>query len=138
MSINSRLHFQNMDGSPALEAAIHKNLEKLQRFYEQIISCDVSVEAPHHHQHKGHIYKVVIKLAVPGETLIVSHAQGDNPAHEDAYVAIHDAFQRARRQVQDYARIQRHEVKHHTKAGRKKAADAESADPEQIVDARDS
>lgn len=137
MSINSRVRFQNMDGSSSLDAAIEKNIEKLQRFYGHIISCDVSVEAPHHHQHKGFAYKVVIKLAVPGETLVVSHTHGDNPTHEDCYVAIHDAFRSARRRLQDYARIQRHQVKRHDAAGQRLSAIAEPDVPDQEVDKTD-
>lgn len=137
MSIDSRVHYQHMDGSPSLDAAIDKNIKKLQRFYGHIISCDVSVEAPNHHQHKGFAYKVVIKLAVPGETLIVSHAHGDNPAHEDCYVAIHDAFDSARRRLQDYARIQRHEVKHHENTVLRDSAVSEPDVADQDVDKPD-
>lgn len=134
MRINSRVHFHNMDGSPALEAAVHKHLKKLQRFYGHIISCDVSVEAPHHHQHKGSVYKVVIKLAVPGDTLVVSHPHGDNASHSDCYVAIHDAFHTARRRLQDYARIQRHQVKHHEATTRAKPEEDPLANPDSISD----
>ncbi|MGB5247652.1 MAG: HPF/RaiA family ribosome-associated protein [Woeseia sp.] len=134
MSINSRVHFQNMEGSPALEAAVQKQLKKLQRFYDHVISCDVSVEAPHHHKHKGGVYKVIIKLAVPGETLVVSHPHGDNESHSDCYVAIHDAFHSARRRLQDYARIQRHQVKHHEVARRHEPAANEVAGPDSTID----
>lgn len=64
----------------------------------------------------------MIKLAVPGETLVVSHGRSDDPAHEDCYVAIHDAFRSARRLLQDYARIQRHDVKSHEQATRDRLA----------------
>ncbi|MGB5346522.1 MAG: HPF/RaiA family ribosome-associated protein [Woeseia sp.] len=132
MSIKPRVHFQGMDGTPSLVSAINRRFEKLQRFYEPIIACQVTVDAPHHHKHKGSVYKVIIKLSVPGETLVVSHGRSDNPAHEDCYVAIHDAFRSARRLLQDYARVQRHDVKIHSAEVRERRAiveqDASAAD----------
>ncbi len=122
MSIKPRAHFQGMDGTPSLVSAINSRFEKLQRFYTSIIDCQVTVEAPHHHKHKGSVYKVIIRLSVPGETLVVSHGRTDDPAHEDCYVAIHDAFRSARRLLQDYARIQRHDVKTHSAEVREKRA----------------
>lgn len=133
MSTKPRLHFQGMEATPALSAAIERRFARLQRFYEPIIDCSITVEAPHHHKHKGSVYKVLIKLTVPGDTLVVSHGRGDNPAHEDCYVAIHDAFRSARRLLQDYAQVQRHEVKRHGAVARQ-----ESAMPEQGVTATDS
>ena len=113
MISRSRVHFHNMDGSPALEADIRKHIDKLEQFYAHMVGCEVTVEAPHHHHHKGIRYRVIIKMSVPGDTLVVSQDRGTNPAHENCYVAIHDAFHTARRRLQDYARIRRHDVKHH-------------------------
>jgi len=128
MSTNVRVHFQNMERSPALEASINKHVEKLQRFYSHIVALHVTVEAPHQHRHKGYNYRVVIRISVPDDTLVVSHERGRNPAHEDCYVAIHDAFQSARRQLQDYARIRRHQVKRHGNGRRPVAATTEAGD----------
>jgi CheY-like chemotaxis protein len=38
-----------------------------------------------------------------------------DPAHEDCYVTVHDAFRSARRQLQDYARLKRNQVKNHNR-----------------------
>jgi ribosome-associated translation inhibitor RaiA len=121
MSINSRIHFQNMKSSSFLETAIYKHIAKLQRFYRHILSCDVTVEAPHRHHHKGSTYKVVIKMGVPGGSLVISHTEHDDPRKADCYVAVHDAFQSARRRLQDYVRIQRHDVKRHPDSARRGA-----------------
>lgn len=137
MSTKPRVHFQGMEGTPALSAAIDRRFAKLQRFYEPIIACNISVEAPHHHKHKGSVYKVLIKLTVPGDTLVVSHGRSDNPAHEDCYVAIHDAFRSARRLLQDYAQVQRHEVKRHESVSRQKSAMLEQGTTEADSDEAD-
>ena len=111
MNIPSSVHFHNMDRSAALVADITGHVESLRHYYERITDCQVTIEAPHRHHHKGHRYKVVIRISVPGDTLVVSHEDESSPAHEDCYVAVHDAFRSARRQLQDYARIRRKKVK---------------------------
>lgn len=111
MTIPLTVHFQNMDRSAALEATVRKYVDSICRFYDRITDCQVTIEAPHRHQAKGKRYKVVIKLSVPGDTLVVSHEDERNASHEDCYVAVRDAFRSARRQLQDYGRIQRKNIK---------------------------
>jgi ribosome-associated translation inhibitor RaiA len=111
MSIPSSVHFHNMDRSPALEADVIDHVESLSHFYDRITDCQVTIDAPHRHHHKGRRYKVVIRISVPGDTLVVSHEDESNPAHDDCYVAVRDAFRSARRQLQDYARVRRKKVK---------------------------
>jgi cold shock CspA family protein len=59
------------------------------------------------------VYHVRIDLTVPGDELVVSRDPGKDQAHEDVYVAIRDAFDAARRQLEDHARQQRLQVKTH-------------------------
>ena len=111
MSIPSSVHFHNIDRSAALEAKIKDRVKTLSHFYDRITDCQVTIDAPHRHHHKGRRYKVVIRISVPGDTLVVSHEDESSPAHDDCYVAVRDAFRSARRQLQDYARIRRKKVK---------------------------
>jgi len=105
--------FHNMDRSDAVEARVREKVEKLEAFYDRITSCRVIVEAPHRRHHKGKQYKVEVVLEVPGGEIAVTRSPGDNFAHEDVYVAIRDSFGAAQRQLQDYARRQRGDVKTH-------------------------
>jgi len=92
MSIPSSIHFHNMDRSPALEADVKNHVDSLSQYYERITDCHVTIDAPHRHHHKGRRYKVVIRISVPGDTLVVSHEDESSPAHDDCYVAVRDAF----------------------------------------------
>ena len=47
---------------------------------------------------------VRIDLTVPGEEIVIGREPGHDHAHEDVYVAIRDAFDAAKRQLQDHAR----------------------------------
>jgi len=108
-----RITFRNMDPSPTLEAKIREKAAKLERLHGRITDCRVSVEAPHHHHHKGQLYKVSIDLTLPGREILASTGTGNNHAHEDAYVAVRDAFDAAARQLEDTLHRQRdarHEI----------------------------
>jgi len=139
MEIPLKVTFRNMEPSPAIEANIQEKAAKLSAFYDDIMSCRVIVEAPHRHRHKGKPYRVRIDLTVPGGELIVNrdlkrlkpakllspelademvenHEPSKHGAHEDAYVAIRDAFSAAGRKLQDYVRRRRGKVKLHEPA----------------------
>ena len=113
MKLPLQITFRNMDHSDFLEKAIREKAEKLDQYFSHIMSCRVVMESRHQHHHQGHLFEVHIDITVPGKEIAVSREAGLNHAHEDAYVAIRDAFNAAQRQLQDYsARIQR-QVKTH-------------------------
>jgi ribosomal subunit interface protein len=113
MPIPVDISFRDIDPSPAIEARILEKIAKLEEFYERAIACKVVVEARHHHHHKGRLYNVRIHLAIPGEDLLVGHEHKLDHAHEDVYVAIRDAFDALRRQLQDRVRRWQGETKLH-------------------------
>ncbi len=111
-----QITFRNMESSAALETRIRELVQKLQRFSNQIIRCQVVVEAPHHQHHEqGALFDFQVDIAVPGKEIIIGHTHSKNPAHANAYVALRDAFRAARRQLQEYERIRRLEVKSHSR-----------------------
>lgn len=114
MPVPLQISFRNMDPSPAVEAVVFEKAAKLDRYSNRIVSCEVTVEAPHRHQHKGKLYKVRIDIGMPGKDVHVNQEGPQNQAHEDVYVAVRDAFDAAIRQVEDHARKMRGEVKSHT------------------------
>jgi ribosomal subunit interface protein len=114
MQVPPQITFRDIPPSEAVEARIRERIEKLSRFHDRITSCHVVVEAPHRHQHKGKIYTIRIDLVVPGGEIVVNREPGANHAHEDVYVAIRDAFNALRRQLEDYARKHSgHQAKSH-------------------------
>src|SRR3990172_8454807 len=65
MKLPLQITFRNMNASEEMEANIRKKAEKLDRFYDQVMSCRIIVEAHHKHHHKGNLYHVRIDLTVP-------------------------------------------------------------------------
>ncbi len=94
--------FQGMAPSPALEANAREKAAKLERFSADIIACRVDIDVVHKHQQQGRPFGVRIHLTLPGDELTV-----DRVEDEDAYVALRDAFDSMRRQIEDKVRRQR-------------------------------
>jgi cold shock CspA family protein len=72
------------------------------------MSCRVVVEETQRRRHQGNLFSVRIDLTVPGKEIAVSRQE-----HEDAYVAVRDAFNVAARLVEEHSRLQRGDVKTH-------------------------
>jgi len=104
MQVPLEITFRGMDRSDAIEARIREKATWLETFHDRIMSCRVVVEAPHRHHHKGRIYTVAVDLTVPGAELVVNRDPGADHAHEDVYVAIRDAFDAAKRQLEAHSR----------------------------------
>ena len=114
MQIPLQVIFHNMDRSPAMEAKIREKANRLEKFCPDIIGCQVEIEAPHQHHHQGNLYRVRLRVTVPGSEINVTRSPGEHHAHEDPYVAFRDAFRAARRQLEDYSRTRRGAIKDHS------------------------
>ncbi|KTD73303.1 HPF/RaiA family ribosome-associated protein [Legionella tucsonensis] len=104
--------FNNLRHSQAIEDNARKHAEKLGKYFDGIINCNVSIET-HRHHNKGKIFHVRIDLMVPNAELVVNRDLAENHAHEDVYVAIRDKFLAMTRKLKKYVHKQRGEVKHH-------------------------
>jgi ribosomal subunit interface protein len=99
--------------SDALQNAIREKAEKLERYYDHIVSCRVVLSLDGRHKRRGKQFTAHIDLKVPGGEIAVTREHD-----EDLQVALREAFDAARRQLEDYAREQRGDVKHHEAPGR--------------------
>ena len=102
MAVPCSVQFHNIEKSEALEAKALKQAESLARVYDRITACHVTIDSPHQHHHRGRRYDVLIRISLPGDTLVVSHEGESNPDHENAYVTLRDAFRSARRQLKRF------------------------------------
>lgn len=108
MQVPLQITFHEVSHSDALENHIREKVQKLEQFYSGLIGCKVVVDQPGMHQHKGKPFNIRIDLTVPGGEIIIDRQQD-----EDVYVALRDAFDAARRKLEDYGRKQRLEIKTH-------------------------
>ena len=138
IKIPLQITFKNMPPSEAVESHVRDAAQKLDEFCEEIMGCRVLVEVPHKHHRKGKLYHVRIDLTVPGAEFVIKRAPRlitDKPTrfhkapedveveesrelskytvHDDIQLSIRDAFDAARRKLQDYARRRRGVLKLH-------------------------
>lgn len=109
MEITLQITMRDILHSDALESHIREKAAKLEKFYPHIMHCRIVVDLPHKHHHQGRLFNVRIDMTVPGGELVVNRV-----TNEDIYVAVRDAFQTAKRQLEDYGRRQRGDTKTHT------------------------
>lgn len=111
MDMPIQIEFHEVPHSPQLESLILGKAGRLEHVFPQLVRCHVSIGQPHHAR-QGGPFCVRIALHVPGAE-IVNRGQ-----HEDLNVALRNAFDGARRQLEDHAQKTRREVKHHASGAR--------------------
>lgn len=104
MQIPLQITFRNLGRSQAVEARVREHVEKLDKYCDRITGCRVVVEEQHKHHRHGNHYHVRVDVTVPGGELVASREPDEHHAYTDVYVAIRDAFDTMRRQLEDYAR----------------------------------
>jgi cold shock CspA family protein len=108
-----QVSFRHMEHSDAVETIVREKAATLDKFAGHIMGCRVVVEpAGKHHRH-GNLYEVRIDLTLPGGEIAVTREPSQHTEYKDIAVAIRDAFDSARRQLEDYVRRQRGAVKAH-------------------------
>jgi ribosomal subunit interface protein len=113
MQVPLEIRFNNMTSSPAIEQAVRERAEKLEQFADDIVSCRVTIEAPHKHHRKGKLFHVSVDVRLPGGEVVASRDPALHHAHEDVYVALRDSFKAVRRRLEDRVRVRRGDVKAH-------------------------
>jgi ribosomal subunit interface protein len=113
MQIQPQVTFRGLAVSDDMQDACLKEAQKLERFHGRITSCRIVVTQPHRRHAKGNLYAIRIDLTVPGSELVVNREPPAHQADEDIQVALREAFDKARRQLQDHARRQAGQVKEH-------------------------
>jgi RNA polymerase-binding transcription factor DksA/ribosome-associated translation inhibitor RaiA len=99
MNRSLTLTVRNLSLSDVAAGLIREQADKLESLGHDITACRVLVDVPHRHHHQGKAYNVRITLVVPGTELVINREP-----HEDLYTAIRDAFDTARRRLDDFRR----------------------------------
>ena len=106
MTIPLQITASDFKLTEAIEETIREKTEKLGHLYDRILKCRVRIEAPHRHKHKGILYNIQIDMTIPGNELVVNKV-----SNEDLNTAVHVAFDRAVRRLEDYLERRRAHVK---------------------------
>jgi ribosomal subunit interface protein len=112
MQVPLQVRFHNMAASEAIEARVRERVARLERLSDDIISCRVTVEAPHKQPHRSTV-GITVDIAVRGKEIVVKREFRHHESRDDAYQVIGVAFDAAERQLEEHARMQRRTVKTH-------------------------
>lgn len=114
MQVPAEIVFQNCDPSDELRAEVERQVERLEKFSPRLTSCHVVIHAPQTRHRHGDTFKIDLRIAMPQHhDVIVNRSHGDTPENEHPLVAIRNAFDAAKRQIEDAAREMRGQTKLH-------------------------
>ncbi|MCA1991723.1 MAG: cold shock domain-containing protein [Coleofasciculus sp. S288] len=103
----------SLEKTDDIEALVHEKVAKLEKFSDRLNSCRVAIEKIHDRPSSGSPYRVRIDMTVPGQELVADSSPGEGIQYTALEVVIRDAFDAARRQLQEITQRQRREVKSH-------------------------
>ena len=115
MTIPVQITFRHMETSPAVETRVRELTDHLGVFSDRIQTCRVVVDSPHRHHHQGKVFAVKVQLVLPGDDVVVDMERPQRDGHDDVYVVLRDAFDAAKRQLQQRMASLRGDEKRHEK-----------------------
>ena len=117
MKMPVQITFRDLVPLPSLEPEIRRRADKLDQWTPDVMSCHVVVAASGNRHRTGHEYSVKVSVRVPDAEIAATTHHDDQDIHR----AVHGAFDAVGRQLEDYARQRRGQVKPH-EAPAKRAA----------------
>lgn len=107
-----RITFQNTPSSDAIRRLIEEQADHLEQFFGRMTACHVVFKVPDGNHRSSGLYEVTVHIKMPGGTTVdIDRTPGLDERFSDAQFAVSDAFRRARRRLQDRAKVMRQEVK---------------------------
>jgi ribosome-associated translation inhibitor RaiA len=116
MAAALKVEFHNIQPQEAIEFRIHRELAKLEKFYDRFVSCRVDVEAPEH-QRRGSMFKVHVDFGLHPQDATLGAKLGAatfrqgaehmevNAQRKDGAMAVHAAFNAVRRRLKDFVNV---------------------------------
>src|SRR5476649_2368345 len=96
------LTFRDLDRCGALEDRARQLGARLERYNGRITQCQMRCKGPDSSSDSRTPYLVKIDLIVPGAQIHADSLHVDGAGHRDIYLALRDAFNNAKRQLQQH------------------------------------
>lgn len=114
MKVPLEITYRDVDKTDAIESLVHEKVAKLEEVCNYISSCHIAIEKIHDRPRSGSPYRVRIDMTVPpGHELVAERNPGESAQYDPLDAVIRDAFNAARRQLQELNQRQRKRVKTH-------------------------
>jgi cold shock CspA family protein len=114
MRVPLEITYRDVEKTDAIERLVREKAAKLDRLFENLISCRVAIERPQKSNEAGSPYRVRIDVtAPPGHELVVRREPGERDSHGSLRTLIVDAFSAMRRRLATLRARQRGVIKAH-------------------------
>jgi ribosome-associated translation inhibitor RaiA len=118
MQTPAQIEYEGVQSSPELRKAVDQHIAELESRFGRVTACRIVLKGPGDRHQTGGQYQVSIRLALPdGREVNVARTPKEDERYADLTFAIDNAFRRARRRLQDQARIMRGDVKQRAQSG---------------------
>lgn len=111
LSFPIKVTFHGVERSAPLQELVESHVSRLPRFHPRIHGVDVVLTRGEGHHERGNRWRVQVRVAIPGNDVIVGHHHGRHADHEDPFICVSDAFRAVERRLTDDASVRRGEVK---------------------------
>jgi ribosomal subunit interface protein len=112
--VSPEISYLNVDKTDALDALVRREIDKLHRFADDIMSCAVVLDQPNQHQKSGNPYRVRLEVKLPpGKHLVVTKGLGDHDMHDELETVVRNTFSTMERRLREIDDKRKGEVKHH-------------------------
>jgi cold shock CspA family protein len=109
-----QIEIEGVKSTPELRAAIDQHVVELESRFGRLTACRIVLKGPDDHHKTGGQHQVSIRLALPdGREVNIGRTPKQDERYADLTFAIDNAFRRARRRLQDQARLMRGQTKVH-------------------------
>lgn len=116
MQTPAQIELEGVAATPELQASIDQHIAELESRFGRLIAGRVVVRGPGDRHRTGGQYQVSIRLALPdGREVNIARTPTQDERYADLTFAIDNAFKRARRRLQDQARLMQGQTKQHEK-----------------------
>ena len=113
MQVPLEVTYRDVEKTETLETLVREKVAKLEQVCDRLNSCRVAIEKIHDRPSSGSPYRVRIDMTVPGQELVAESNPGEGIQYIEVQPVIRDAFDAARRQLQEISERQRNRVKTH-------------------------
>ncbi|MBI5431748.1 MAG: RNA polymerase subunit sigma-54 [Planctomycetes bacterium] len=113
MQVPTRVMFDGIGRSEALEALCLRAALKLERFHDHMTSCSVIVTRPHRRHVQGDAWEIRVHVLLPTGEIVTRATATETADRRNLGPALRRAFHAARRRIQDVLRRQRGDIKTH-------------------------
>ncbi len=109
MQVPLEITYKDTEHSAAINAYIKTRAQKLESYYQGIISCHAVIEHTNKQQTNPAIHSIKLHLTLPNKIELTAHIENS----DNLYKAIHACFDKVQRQMIDHVNIMEGATKSH-------------------------